>query len=101
MIMMSDKSKPFKPLEGEDTSKPSIFIITPTPHVGSKNKPKLLHTPLQEKTTRKKKPLHLIDSEVYVIKIASGKYKCKWWKKVYNKLVPFVVCKTRVVSPPT
>ncbi|KAL1531075.1 hypothetical protein AAHA92_33796 [Salvia divinorum] len=43
--------------------------------------------------------LHLMDSKVYFIKTASGKYK--WWEKVYNKLVPFAVAKTRNVSPPT
>ncbi|KAL1567427.1 hypothetical protein AAHA92_02907 [Salvia divinorum] len=99
MVMMSDKSKPFNSQKGEDSSKPSIFIVTPTPQDIKQNKPKRLRTPLQERTARKLKPLHLMDSEVYVFKTASKKYK--WWKKVYNKLVPFVVAKTRSASPPT
>ncbi|KAL1536620.1 hypothetical protein AAHA92_29244 [Salvia divinorum] len=55
--------------------------------------------PLAERTRRGPKPLHPMDAEVYVIKMPNGKYK--WWKKIYNKLVPYAVAATRVVDPPT
>ncbi|KAL1544661.1 hypothetical protein AAHA92_21483 [Salvia divinorum] len=52
-----------------------------------------------ERTKRGQKPLHLMDAEVYVVKTPNGKYK--WWKKIYNKLVPYAVAATRVIDPPT
>ncbi|KAL1533093.1 hypothetical protein AAHA92_33028 [Salvia divinorum] len=54
--------------------------------------------PLAERTKRGPKPLHLMDAEVYVVKTPNRKYK--WWKKIYNKLVPYAVAATRVVDPP-
>ncbi|KAL1564358.1 hypothetical protein AAHA92_06710 [Salvia divinorum] len=99
MVMMCDKSKPFISQKGEDYSKSSIFIVTPTPKDIKQNKPKKLRTPFQERTSRRPKPLHLMDAEVYIFKTASEKYK--WWIKIYNKLVPFAVAKTRSVDPPT
>ncbi|KAL1568804.1 hypothetical protein AAHA92_00366 [Salvia divinorum] len=61
--------------------------------------PKKPRSPFQERTKRGPKPLHLMDAEVYVIKTPNRKYR--WWKKIYNKLVPYVVAATRVVDPPT
>ncbi|KAL1556992.1 hypothetical protein AAHA92_12537 [Salvia divinorum] len=99
MVMMTDKSKPLAAQKGEDYSKPSIFIVTP-PSTDKKQKvPKQPRSPFQERTRRGPKPLHLMDAEVYVIKTPNGKYK--WWKKIYNKLVPYAVAATRVVDPPT
>ncbi|KAL1569936.1 hypothetical protein AAHA92_01349 [Salvia divinorum] len=99
MVMMTDKSNPLAAQKGEDYSKPSIFIVTP-PSTNKKQKvPKQPRSPFQERTRRGPKPLHLMDAEVYVIKTPNGKYK--WWKKIYNKLVPYAVAATRVVDPPT
>ncbi|KAL1540753.1 hypothetical protein AAHA92_25062 [Salvia divinorum] len=99
MVMMTDKSKPLAAQKGEDYSKPSIFIVTP-PSTDKKQKvPKQPRSPFQERTRRGPKPLHLMDAEVYVIKKPNGKYK--WWKKIYNKLVPYAVAATRVVDAPT
>ncbi|KAL1536618.1 hypothetical protein AAHA92_29242 [Salvia divinorum] len=99
MVMMTNKSKPLAAQRGEDYSKPSIFIVTP-PSTDKKQKvSKQPRSPFQERTRRGPKPLHLMDAEVYVIKMPNGKYK--WWKKIYNKLVPYAVAATRVVDPPT
>ncbi|XP_042067225.1 uncharacterized protein LOC121810531 [Salvia splendens] len=85
MVMMCDKSKPFDPKKGEDPSNPSICIVYPNPtsQETKRKKPKSLRTPVQEMTVKRTKPLHLVDSEIYVIKTANGKFK--WWKKVTNK----------------
>ncbi|XP_042027155.1 uncharacterized protein LOC121774328 [Salvia splendens] len=73
-VMMTDTSKPFRPLEGEDSSNPSIFVV----HVVPQEKPK-------RKKKGKKKPQTQADPEVYVIKNPNGKYQ--WWKKICNKMV--------------
>ncbi|KAL1564611.1 hypothetical protein AAHA92_06930 [Salvia divinorum] len=99
MIMMTDKSKPLAEQKGKDYSKPSIFIVTPPPTDKKQKVSKQPRSPFQERTKRRPKPLHLMDAEVYVIKTPNGKYK--WWKKIYNKLVPYAVATTRVVDPPT
>ncbi|XP_042032339.1 uncharacterized protein LOC121779057 [Salvia splendens] len=100
MDMMTDTSKPYRPLEGEDLSKRSIFLVNSLPRAPKKNKPKLTKAHLQEKPKKKKKKTQpLVDPEVYVIKTSKGKYK--WWKKMCNNLVPFAVFNTRVVDPPT
>ncbi|KAL1560153.1 hypothetical protein AAHA92_10405 [Salvia divinorum] len=99
IVMMTKKSKPLAVQIGEDYSKPSIFIVTPLPTDEKQKVPKKPHSPFQERTKRGSKPLHLIDAEVYVVKTPNGKYK--WCKKIYNKLVPFVVAATRFVDPPT
>ncbi|KAL1563710.1 hypothetical protein AAHA92_06142 [Salvia divinorum] len=98
MFMMCDKSKPLISQKGENYSKSSIFFVTHIPKDIKQNKPKKLRTSFQERTSRRPKLLHLMGAEVYVFKIASGKYK--WWKKIYKKLVPFAVAKTRTVDPP-
>ncbi|KAL1549183.1 hypothetical protein AAHA92_17316 [Salvia divinorum] len=99
MIMMTDKSKPLAAQKGEDYSKPSIFIATPPPKYKKQKVPKHHRSLFQERTKREPKPLHLMDAEVYIVKIPNGKYK--WWKKIYNKLVPLAVAVTRVIDPPT
>ncbi|KAL1563947.1 hypothetical protein AAHA92_06364 [Salvia divinorum] len=99
MVMMIDISQPLTAQKGEDYSKPSNFIVTPSPIEKTPKVPKKPRSPFQERTKREPKPLHLMDAEVYVIKTLNGKYK--WWKKIYNKPVPYVVAATRVVDPPT
>ncbi|XP_042005767.1 uncharacterized protein LOC121754484 [Salvia splendens] len=54
-VMMTDTSKPFRPLEGKDLSNPSIFIVNPLPQAPKKSKPKHAKPPLQEKPKKKKK----------------------------------------------
>ncbi|KAL1533431.1 hypothetical protein AAHA92_33315 [Salvia divinorum] len=99
MVMMTDRSKPLAAQKGEDYSKPSIFIVTP-PSIDQKQQvPKQPRSPFQERTKKGPKPLHLMDAEVYVIKTPNGKYK--WWEKIYNKLVSYVIAAMRVVDPPT
>ncbi|XP_047965041.1 uncharacterized protein LOC125209485 [Salvia hispanica] len=57
VVMMTDTSMPFRPLEGEDSSNPSIFVV----HTLPQEKPK-------KKKKDKKKPPTLAGPEVYVIK---------------------------------
>ncbi|KAL1559454.1 hypothetical protein AAHA92_09795 [Salvia divinorum] len=99
MIMMTDISQPLTAQKGEDYSKPSIFIVTHSPIEKTPKVPKKPHSPFQERRKRGPKQLHHMDAEVYVIKTPNRKYK--WWKKIYNKLVPYAVAATRVVDPPT
>ncbi|XP_042067305.1 uncharacterized protein LOC121810611 [Salvia splendens] len=97
VVVMTDMSKPYWPLEGEDLSNPSIFIVNTLPQAPKKSKPMLTKAPLQEKPKKnKKKTPPLVDLEIYVIKTGNGKFK--WWKKVTNKLVPFAVAETKSVG---
>lgn len=46
VVMMTDTSMPFRPLEGEDSSNPSIFVVHTLPQVPIKSKLKHAKTSL-------------------------------------------------------
>ncbi|XP_047949093.1 uncharacterized protein LOC125194921 [Salvia hispanica] len=97
-VMVTDLSKPYDPFGGEDLSNPTIFIVNTLPQAPKKGEYNPTKPTLQEKPKRKKrkKTPPQDDPKIYVIKTSNGKFK--WWKKVFNKLVPLAVAETKIVG---
>ena len=94
-VMMTDLTKPHDPFEVEDPSTSTIIIVNKVRSSHKKNEPDLLNLVLQKKEKNKKKKKTnppKVCPEIYVIKIAKGKYR--WWQRIKIENPLFLIVDT-------